>query len=178
VPLVCDDGQRNGLEGDIDCGGTEAGCPRCDDGQSCRVDGDCASNNCAGNGCVSCRDGVQNGDEAGEDCGGTEPGCPACPRCNEFNSIDLGTVGFITTLPANSCARITQFPGYATTAVDSFEVGPFPITFAWTQACTGQSGTSSFDVPYQRRSLPGMSLDCPIVFDLRGSAAELQMRWW
>lgn len=178
VPLVCGDGQQNGLEGDVDCGGAEAACPRCEDGQTCRVDGDCASDNCSQGACVSCGDGLQNGDEAGEDCGGTEPGCPACPRCTPFNSIDLAVPGTVTTLPANSCAQITRFPGYPPTLIESFELGPFPMSFSWSQECSGQSGASTFDRGFHQRQLIGMTLDCPIIFDLRGSAANLGIRYW
>ncbi len=179
VPLVCGDGQQNGTEGGVDCGGTEAGCPRCGNGQTCRVDADCQSSTCAANGrCVSCSDGLQNGDEGGVDCGGIDSGCVACPRCNEFNSTDLGTVGSVTTLPANGCARITQFPSYPPTLIESVESGPFPMTLAWTQACTGQSGASSFDRPYHQRALTGLSVSCPVVFELRGSSAPLGIRFW
>lgn len=178
VPLVCGDGQRNGLEGDVDCGGPEVGCPRCADGQACRLDPDCASGNCAQGLCVSCRDGLQNGDEAGQDCGGTEAGCPACPRCTPFNSIDMGGAGNVTTLPANGCAQITRYTGYAPTLIESFESGPFPMSFAWSQACSGQSGASSFDRGFHQRQLIGMSIECPIIIELRGSAANLGIRWW
>ncbi len=178
VLLVCGNGQLDGNESAQDCGGTEAGCPRCEDAQTCRVGADCASGRCAASGCVSCRDGVQNGDEAGLDCGSSsEPSCPACPRCNEQNSVDLSGVGFLTTLPANGCAKITDFP-YAPTLVDSFEFGPFPVPFSWTQVCTGQSGSSSFNGPYERRNLTGLSTACPVLFDLAGSSEPIQIRWW
>lgn len=127
---------------------------------------------------MSCVDGVQNGDEAGEDCGGTEPGCPACPRCTPFNSIDLAVPGTVTTLPANACAQITRFPGYPPTLIESFETGPFPMSFSWSQECSGQSGASTFDRGFHQRQLIGMSLDCPIIIDLRGSAANLGIRYW
>jgi PKD domain-containing protein len=41
---VCTDGQKGGLEGDVDCGGTCA--VRCKAGQSCNVDSDCESRKC------------------------------------------------------------------------------------------------------------------------------------
>jgi hypothetical protein len=179
VPLVCGDGALNGNEGDTDCGGTEAGCPRCEDGLRCRADGDCASANCsAALRCVSCNDGLQNGDEGGVDCGGSEPGCPACPRCTVANSTDMATVGAVTTHQANGCAKISQFPSYPPTLVESYDFGQFPIAFSWRQECTGQSGSSTFDHIYHQRQLIGMSTACPIVFELSGSATPVGLRFW
>ncbi|KYF61002.1 hypothetical protein [Sorangium cellulosum] len=43
---ICANGQKDGLETDVDCGGTLCG-RRCDDGQSCAVNGDCAGMPCA-----------------------------------------------------------------------------------------------------------------------------------
>jgi hypothetical protein len=39
TPPTCDDGMRNGLETDVDCGG---GCAPCEVGKACAVDADCA----------------------------------------------------------------------------------------------------------------------------------------
>jgi hypothetical protein len=88
----CDDGERNGDEEGVDCGG---GCERncaaatsCDDGQqSAGEEGvDC------GGSCPpcpaplpSCSDGAQNGDESALDCGGAD-----CPRCAEGESCRTG----------------------------------------------------------------------------------------
>lgn len=72
---TCDDGVANGNEADVDCGGS---CPRkCDPGDTCGTDADCASNVCAGDECrpARCDDGVQNGGETGVDCGGS---CASC----------------------------------------------------------------------------------------------------
>lgn len=82
LPATCDDGVRNGGEGDVDCGGD---CAPCDDGRSCNSGTDCESNVChvvAGVGtCLeaTCDDGVRNRDETDVDCGGAE-----CERCPAF----------------------------------------------------------------------------------------------
>jgi hypothetical protein len=55
---ACDDGVRNGLETDVDCGG---GCPGCAGGAACNVDGDCAGGTCnqdAGTCAVECQSGA------------------------------------------------------------------------------------------------------------------------
>jgi alpha-tubulin suppressor-like RCC1 family protein len=73
----CIDGDLNGGETAIDCGGE---CRRCLLGQACNVDGDCQSNFCDSQSrqCVSaqCSDHHRDGDETDSDCGG--PTCVAC----------------------------------------------------------------------------------------------------
>ncbi len=74
----CTDGQKNGTEGDKDCGGT---CPdRCVVGQGCNAPGDCASGFCQGGACAAdptCDNGQKDPGETDTDCGGTK--CPQCP---------------------------------------------------------------------------------------------------
>jgi len=60
---TCDDGEMNGEETGIDCGGPD--CPVC----------------------PTCSDGIQNGDETGIDCGGTT--CDICATCDD--GIQNGT---------------------------------------------------------------------------------------
>lgn len=173
----CDDGVRSGNESAADCGGSEAGCPRCGDGQPCGVDADCASRVCDGGLCVSCSDGLANGDEGGVDCGGSQAGCPACPRCNADNSIDLGGVGQISTIAGDACARITAFPGYPPTLIDSYEAGTFPVPFSFRQECSAVAGTGQFDAAFDRVTLSGLSIACPVILDFAGSA-PFEVRWF
>ncbi|MGE0787418.1 MAG: hypothetical protein AB7S26_17225 [Sandaracinaceae bacterium] len=67
--LLCDDGEQNGNETSVDCGGD---CSPCIDGERCLANEDCLSGVCNRSFCLvaSCRDGVRNGDETGVDCGG------------------------------------------------------------------------------------------------------------
>src|SRR5262245_22651741 len=73
----CFDGERNGDETDVDCGGMR--CAPCEDGKKCGHNYDCRSARCVAGACgprVTCQDGVRNGMETDVDCGG-----PACPYC-------------------------------------------------------------------------------------------------
>ncbi|MEM9452906.1 MAG: hypothetical protein AAGF11_01920 [Myxococcota bacterium] len=80
-PFDCADGEMNGDETDLDCGGS---CPPCDDGQMCNEPGDCTSMLCDGGVCgPSCSDGAMNGDETDVDCGGSCPPCDDGQMCNE-----------------------------------------------------------------------------------------------
>ena len=76
----CSDGARDHREADTDCGGAD--CAGCAFGQSCAVDGDCASKRCdlSTSLCLesTCNDGLQNGAETDVDCGGS--GCKPCAR--------------------------------------------------------------------------------------------------
>lgn len=85
VAASCSDGQQDGQETSVDCGGPE--CDACDDSKTCRVDQDCESDLCDPLylTCLpfSCRDGVKNGDESDVDCGGaTCAGCYLAQQCN------------------------------------------------------------------------------------------------
>ncbi len=75
--VVCNSGDQNGAETDVDCGGPT--CPVCADGLGCGVAADCQSTVCTGNVCQAptCSDGVLNADESDIDCGGLT--CAACP---------------------------------------------------------------------------------------------------
>ncbi|MEW5739994.1 MAG: VCBS repeat-containing protein [Myxococcota bacterium] len=76
VPLACTNGQRDGTETDVDCGGP---CGGCRPGETCTVASDCGSGLCTAGRCVpapACMDTVKSGQETDVDCGG--PACNAC----------------------------------------------------------------------------------------------------
>ena len=68
-PTSCTNGERDGDESDVDCGGS---CPGCASGGACEQSEDCQSGVCSEQLCAasSCSDGVQNGGELEVDCGG------------------------------------------------------------------------------------------------------------
>ncbi len=75
-PAACANGVLDDGEGDIDCGGSCAS--KCKLGQSCNLDGDCATALCSQHLCVnaSCSDSRMDGDETDQDCGGLS--CKPC----------------------------------------------------------------------------------------------------
>jgi len=79
--VVCNDGETNGDETDVDCGGLT--CPTCPDLSGCNLGTDCQSGVCVGNICqpASCSDGVLNGTETDIDCGGSCTGCLLGETC-------------------------------------------------------------------------------------------------
>lgn len=85
-PPGCDDGQQNGDETDVDCGGGT--CSPCDDDQACTDNPDCNSGVCTDMVCAAatCDDAVQNQDESDVDCGGE-----TCDKCLDGDScVDSG----------------------------------------------------------------------------------------
>lgn len=84
-PARCDDGEKNGQESDIDCGGPQ--CSPCADHKSCTQARDCSSAVCSENRCAKagCEDGVLNSGESDVDCGGLE-----CARCPGGSRCQLG----------------------------------------------------------------------------------------
>ncbi|MCB9593385.1 MAG: hypothetical protein H6719_11695 [Sandaracinaceae bacterium] len=91
----CTDGEQNGSEADVDCGG--AICDPCADGLMCTSGMDCVSGSCSvdcgGGACTpgvclapSCTDMVQNQDETDVDCGGA-----TCDGCPDGQGCALGT---------------------------------------------------------------------------------------
>ncbi len=83
----CHDGQRNGTETDVDCGGDS--CSPCRRGLNCLLDTDCRTKDCTNNGtslyCAAaahCGNGLLDPTETDVDCGGPEClGCPADKSC-------------------------------------------------------------------------------------------------
>ena len=76
------DGQKNGGETGIDCGGTVKTDKPCPDGQGCSDSSDCIGTCNAGTcGPIGPTDGKKNGSETDIDCGGDAPGCATGKVC-------------------------------------------------------------------------------------------------
>ncbi|APR88355.1 Hypothetical protein A7982_13704 [Minicystis rosea] len=84
-PFCCPDGQKDGNETDIDCGGS---CVACAATLHCMQSSDCESHVCKSNVCLPpvCGDDTKNGTESDIDCGGL-----TCPKCSLGNTCNVGT---------------------------------------------------------------------------------------
>lgn len=80
----CENGQVDGDETDVDCGGS---CDPCTPGSGCAVPDDCDSGVCENETCMepTCSDGVANGTELEVDCGGA---CRFCPHSMFLEELD------------------------------------------------------------------------------------------
>lgn len=98
----CGDRVKDGDESDIDCGGTDAACPRCPGGATCTVPEDCQTEGCTGGRCdvATCTDGVRDGFEGDVDCGA------ACPRCTNGQRCAANP-----DCTSNSCTASVGTPG-------------------------------------------------------------------
>jgi hypothetical protein len=90
VGIGCNDGDQNGNETGLDCGGPD--CAKCPTNQGCEQASDCLSGVCGpADTCLAptCFDMVHNGDETGEDCGGScTLGCGTGQPCVEPSDCD------------------------------------------------------------------------------------------
>lgn len=104
---TCTDGQQNGAETDIDCGGST--CGKCALERACLFSADCADGVCIGRRCVasSCQDGARTGGESDIDCGGPCPACTAGQAC-ESPSDCQSTVCASKVCAEASCSDATR----------------------------------------------------------------------
>src|SRR5207253_1443636 len=84
MPSACTNGVKDGVETDVDCGGSV--CGPCAAGKACAVTTDCVTGSrCASGVCVStalCSNGALDAGETDVDCGGsTCPPCATGKRC-------------------------------------------------------------------------------------------------
>ena len=101
----CDDGERNGGETDVDCGGS---CPPCADGAGCAEDSDCRSGFCDAGSCTASQDdlcpddpdktapgqcgcGTADVDGDGDGSPDCNDGCPADPDKTAPGQCGCGT---------------------------------------------------------------------------------------
>ena len=113
---TCTDGQRNGPETSIDCGGGE--CGGCPIGGGCALDSDCAAGTCLVGICrqPSCADGIRNGAETAIDCGGA-----ACPACADGSACAAASDCASAVCSGGTCQAATCADGVrngAETAID------------------------------------------------------------
>ena len=101
---LCGDGIKDGVESDVDCGGSQ--CPHCLGGKNCDVNSDCLSGQCSTvtHTCAAsaCENGSKDPGETDIDCGGTMcSGCALTKAClagsdclSHFcNAVSLTCVG-------------------------------------------------------------------------------------
>ncbi len=100
MPATCQDGVKNGLETDIDCGGA---CADCGTNKACSKGTDCVSGVCRSRVCKApaCNDAVKNGPETDVDCGGTCRDCAAAKACAGSTDCASGVcAGHVCRAPA------------------------------------------------------------------------------
>ncbi|CAM9463784.1 unnamed protein product, partial [Ectocarpus sp. 12 AP-2014] len=110
LDATCSDGEKNGDETDVDCGGSS--CSPCPSGSTCLVDTDCSYNNCpepasttSDRICVSPAKACPN------DCGGTIRG--TCEYVSSTSGAALTAADCLADTPTSTCrASCNCFDGY------------------------------------------------------------------
>ncbi|CBJ25633.1 conserved unknown protein [Ectocarpus siliculosus] len=110
LDATCSDGEKNGDETDVDCGGSS--CSPCPSGSTCLVDTDCSYNNCPAPAsttsdpiCVSPAKACPN------DCGGTIRG--TCEYVSSTSGAVLTAADCLADTPTSTCrASCNCFDGY------------------------------------------------------------------
>lgn len=150
LPL-CDNGQLDGTETGVDCGGP---CEPCDEDEPCSSDDDCASEVCESGYCRS----------------------PA-PGDSDAGCIDLGIPGTDTTIPTDGCAKVQLgYPVWwgASRAMQLQLItsSNYPLAFSWSNACSGGGGTGTFFQAWQSVTLEPTSAACPTVIHFQGASSQ------
>jgi hypothetical protein len=97
----CADGDQNGDETDVDCGG---GCGPCGPGQGCAAPEDCTTQMCVDDVCAgdaACTNGTLDGDETDVDCGGSCQLCDLGDSCVDADDCASGLCVDLICTPPN-----------------------------------------------------------------------------
>jgi hypothetical protein len=112
ITPTCTDGEKDGSETDVDCGGGT--CPACPALDECLVNADCQSLDCdqpVRNQCLpaTCTNGVKDGDETDVDCGGICKQCPVGDGCGlDGDCVSNACDGIGSVCVANQCTDHRQ----------------------------------------------------------------------
>lgn len=106
----------------------------------------------------------------------------AAPACSVATATDLGPRTTLTTVPSNACVKISQYPSWwqFTNGLTTLQSGngTFPVPASWTDSCTSATGSTTFTTSWQSRTIGNHAASCPVVIQLSGSGAPLQLTWW
>lgn len=122
VPAECQNSTQNGVETDVDCGGTE--CAPCAPTKRCLLARDCASSVCdaltARCAEPSCTDKVSNQNESDVDCGGSCKGCAVAAKCRESSDCQSGVCQSKTCVPNSGTDMALDQTNWVATASNTF----------------------------------------------------------
>lgn len=154
----CENGENDGTETGVDCGGP---CEPCSDDEPCSLDSDCASS--------SCQDGF---------CGGSSGGGP------DTDCVDMGTPGADRTIATSDCAQVQAgYPSWWGTSramqVQLTTASSYPIPFSWSNACSGGAGTGNLSHAWQSVTLSPTSAQCATVIHFQGEeGSNMTLRYF
>jgi hypothetical protein len=101
-------------------------------------------------------------------------------ECDLNNSVNLGAFGGSSvSVPNDACAKVVQFaqpfwnygPGRTMQLQNPSGTTSYPLDYEYAQACTGASGSGTFDSGWDDQYLPGISDQCPLFIKLKGNGS-------
>jgi hypothetical protein len=149
---TCSDGEQNGDETDVDCGGPL--CGGCESGKNCIGNSDCLSN--------FCNDGICEVQQT---------------ECTAETAVDLGGTGNWVTVPSNGCVKVESgYPDWWREDHPMNLMNPegsgYPIPFTWANSCANGSGGGTFAQSWESKRLEPTSAECATVIDLLGDGTS------
>lgn len=100
--------------------------------------------------------------------------------CNAGNSVDIGAFsGSAVSVPNNGCAKVTKFakpyfpygPGRTMQLQNPSGTTSYPLSYEYSQSCTGAYGAGSFTAVWNDQFLPGISDACTLYIKFFGNGS-------
>lgn len=97
--------------------------------------------------------------------------------CTEAIAVDMGSDGNSVTVPANGCVMVRDsYPfwwgGSRTMNLQTVALGGISLPFAWSNSCSGGSGSGTFTLDGESNYLNATNSACATLIDLQGSASS------
>ncbi len=143
---------------------------------------------------IACDDADSDSDTADSDTADSDTGAPDTDTapdsdsetdselvaCNASNAISMGAEQTLTTVSADACLVIADYPPWWTirfAVVQAQGGGTYPIPLIWTNCA--QTGTDQLDQDWDQVMLGPVDTSCAIYIDLNGNpAGTVSLRWW
>jgi hypothetical protein len=113
--------------------------------------------------------------------GGSSPWLNGCTvPCTEATATDMGAQHTITTVPADGCIKVSNYPGswVGSVVVQAQANGKvYPVPFTWSN-CSG-TGTGTLAGDWSQGTVRPAKNTCTTVIDLKGSSSTpIKLKWW
>jgi hypothetical protein len=167
----CADGVHNGLETDVDCGGSCGGCAL---GDACNENTDCAAGECFDPETVPPGEPVDEEDSPNLERVCHETGAPS--SCSVSVATDLGADGNAVTVAGNGCLRVRDaYPSWWDTRsmlVQLVGSASFPLPFTWINTCANAGGSAAFTHDWQTLGIGPTDENCATLINLMGAGTD------
>lgn len=102
--------------------------------------------------------------------------------CTLETATDLGPRTTLATVASDACVKVSQYPDWWNFTSGDLTLqsgtGSFPVAATWEDSCTGESQPFSFTTAWESVPVGSHTSSCPVLIELQGSGAPLQITWW